>query len=757
MSQPSCAEVRVELSSERSFAALRMANKRNGEVRACGVVSTRVWAALCVVALLGLSACTGGGHPGTTTYTIGGTVSGLAGTGLVLADDGGDDLAVKANGAFTFATAVASGGAYAVTVVTQPTNPAQTCTVTTGIGTATANVTSVAVACAAAPTFTIGGTASGLAGTGLALEDNGGNNLAVTANGAFTFTTAIASGSAYNVTVGTEPSNPTQSCVVSNGSGTATANVTNVSVVCTTVTQTYTIGGSVSGLAGTGLVLQDNGGNNLAVTANGNFAFTTAINSGSAYKVTVLTQPSTPAQVCVVTSGSGTANANVTNVAVACTTTTYTIGGSVSGLAGSGLVLQDNGGNNLPVTANGSFAFTTAINRGAAYKVTVLTQPSSPAQTCVVTNGSGTATANVTNVAVACTTTTVTYTIGGMVSGLSGSGLVLQDNGGNNLPVTANGSFAFTTAINRGAAYKVTVLTQPSSPAQTCVVTNGSGTATANVTNVAVACTTTTVTYTIGGMVSGLSGSGLVLQDNGGNNLAVTANGTFTFTTAINSGAAYKVTVLTQPSSPAQTCAVTNGSGTATANVTNVAVACTTTPVTYTIGGTVSGLTGTGLVLQNNGGNNLSVSANGSFTFTTAVNSGGAYDVTVLTQPSSPAETCTVTNGSGTATANVTNADVACAAASSGTFTVGVKVAGLIPHTHVILRNNGGDDLTVSSNGPATFATAIDNNGAYAVTVETQPLEYRQAARPTAQLRRDGGAGKGDPGVLVERLRRSDD
>jgi len=46
---------------------------------------------------------------------------------------------------------------------------------------------------------------------------------------------------------------------------------------------------------------------------------------------------------------------------------------------------------------------------------------------------------------------------------------------------------------------------------------------------------------------------------------------------------------------------------------------------TYTIGGTVSGLVGTGLVLQNYGGNNLAISTNGSFTFTQGVNSGGPY------------------------------------------------------------------------------------------------------------------------------------
>ncbi len=255
-------------------------------------------------------------------------------------------------------------------------------------------------------------------------------------------------------------------------------------------------------------------------------------------------------------------------------------------------------------------------------------------------------------------TQTTTYTIGGTVSGLSGSGLVLEDNGGNNTTITANGSFTFSTAIASGGAYSVTVLTQPSNPAQTCSVANGSGTASSNVTNVQVSCGAPT--YTIGGTVSGLSGSGLVLQDNGGNNLTITANGSFTFSTAIASGGAYDVTVLTQPSSPAQLCSVTDGSGTVTANVTSVQVTCTALP-TYTIGGTVTGLSGTGLVLQDNGDDNLSVTANGDFAFSTALASGSPYNVTVLTQPSSPAQNCTVADGSGTATADVTSVDVTCA------------------------------------------------------------------------------------------------
>ena len=173
--------------------------------------------------------------------------------------------------------------------------------------------------------------------------------------------------------------------------------------------------------------------------------------------------------------------------------------------------------------------------------------------------------------------------------------------------------------------------------------------------------------YTIGGSVTGLSGTGLVLQDNGGDNLSVSASGSFTFATKLNSGATYSVTVMTQPTG--QTCTVSSGTGTASANITSVAVACTTSTPNVTIGGTVTGLTGTGLVLQDNGGDNLTVSQNGAFTFATALASGTAYAVTVLTQPSSPAQTCTVASGSGTtASTNVISVAVTC---TGGTASVG--------------------------------------------------------------------------------------
>jgi len=503
--------------------------------------------------------------------------------------------------------------------------------------------------------FTIGGTVSGLnSGASVTLLDNGGDSLKVTANGKFTFSTALATGAAYKVTVGTQPTGET--CTVTAGSGTVgTKDVTTVKVTC----KAYTIGGTVAGLStGNSVTLLDNGTDSIKVLANGKFTFPTTFASGTTYDVTVSTQPT--GETCTVTGGSGTiGTVNVTTVKVTCKA--YTIGGTVSGLSTSNSVtLLDNGTDSIKVLANGKFTFPTTFASGTTYDVTVGTQPTG--ETCTVTGGSGTiGTINVTTIKVTCKA----YTVGGTVSGLTtGNTVTLLDNGTDSIKVLANGKFTFPTTFASGATYDVTVGTQPTG--ETCTVTGGSGTVgTIDVTTIKVACKASTTTFSIGGKVSGLNSStSVILLDNGGDADKVSANGGFTFTTKLASGATYNVTVGTEPTG--ETCTVTNGSGTVgTANVTNVAVACTTA-ATFTIGGTVSGLkASTSVTLLDNGGDPDTVSTNGSFVFSTALATGTTYSVTVGTEPTG--ETCTVSNGSGTVgTADVTNVAVVCSSNSGG-------------------------------------------------------------------------------------------
>jgi 6-phosphogluconolactonase (cycloisomerase 2 family) len=84
-----------------------------------------------------------------------------------------------------------------------------------------------------APTYKIGGSVSGLMGSGLTLALNGSGNLSVSSNGQFTFPTGLAGNASYTVTVAAQPSGPSQLCTVASGTGSvAAADVTTVSVSC---------------------------------------------------------------------------------------------------------------------------------------------------------------------------------------------------------------------------------------------------------------------------------------------------------------------------------------------------------------------------------------------------------------------------------------------------------------------------------------------------------------------------------------------
>lgn len=84
----------------------------------------------------------------------------------------------------------------------------------------------------------------------------------------------------------------------------------------------FTISGSVNGLTAAGLVLHNNGGDALSVPPGAaNFAFPARVARGAAYAVSVSMQPgSNPqdAQDCAVAHGSGSADADVSNIVVTC-------------------------------------------------------------------------------------------------------------------------------------------------------------------------------------------------------------------------------------------------------------------------------------------------------------------------------------------------------------------------------------------------------------------------------------------------------
>ncbi|MCC5865050.1 MAG: hypothetical protein JJU31_08045 [Wenzhouxiangella sp.] len=447
--------------------------------------------------------------------------------------------------------------------------------------------------------FFVGGSVSGLAAGAELSLDNNGELLLITANGGFVFGNALAHDAAYAVTITQQPTSPSQTCMVSSGSGQIDADdVTDVLVEC--ATDSFTIGGSVAGLeTGNSVVLQLNGDSTVTVSANEPFSFTQALLDGSAYAVTVLENPSSPDQTCTVANGEGVlSGSNVDDVLVTCATDSFTIGGSLSNLlAGTTVVLQNNGADDLSLDGNGVFTFSQAVADGSAYAVTVLSQPSTPNQVCAVSNGSGViAGADVDDVLVSCEI--ATYPVAGTLSGLAdGASLSVQINGDETLALNSNGSFQFPTALADGSSYTVLVISQPTAAGQICSISNGSGIVSgAAVDNIQIICVADS--FLLGGFLSGLAaGNSLTLVESDGQSLILDANGAFVFPQLLADGSSYQVSVTQQPTSPAQVCSVVNGSGNiAGADVTNLSVEC---QADSTMPGTGPGGLGAGMAIIN--------------------------------------------------------------------------------------------------------------------------------------------------------------
>lgn len=685
---------------------------------------------------LSLIACSSGGvkSPDHASFVLSGTISGLtSGTSLVLSDAAGSTLTANKNGSFQFTNQVPFGSSYDVTVATQPVG--ESCTVSgTSSGTAIQSDISNLVVTCTPQQLTIGGTLSGLAtGTNVALQNNKGSPLKLSGNGSFVFNQTISYDGSYDVTVSTQPTGQICSPAYNTGSGSGVKeDVTDVQIVCST--QTYSISGTVSGLAaGASVTLYNNGTDTLTIKSNGNFTFSTPIAYGGSYQVIVATQPS--GQTCSVANSTGTGanvSADVTNVTIVCSTETFTVGGTVTGLVtGQSVTLLNNGSDADTINANGSFSFSTGIAYGGSYKVTISGQPTGQACTAASASGSD-VTSAVNDVTVTCTSNT--YTVAGSVSGLDSSTFVtLLDNGSDPITVSANGSFEFGAAVASGSNYNVSVARQPTGEA--CTVSNGSGAITASdVTDVSVSCAasntsgTSTNAYTVGGTVSGLPLDDTLVLSNSldGDSIAINESGSFAFPTVQTTGASYYTLVEAQPSGAY--CTVTGGSGTVgTSDVSSVAVNCTLTSgsaaAVYTIGGTVSGLPqGSSVVLSDSAnGDAVTLSANGNYSFPISEPSGFAYSIVVQSAPAG--ETCTISGGAGyVGIGPVTNILVSCSL-STDTWSVGGNVNwGSVTSGTFTISLGGSNYVEVSApNTSFSFPFPLATGSNYVASITIQP------------------------------------
>ncbi|KAB8053913.1 hypothetical protein GCN78_04890 [Janthinobacterium rivuli] len=164
--------------------------------------------------------------------------------------------------------------------------------------------------------------------------------------------------------------------------------------------------------------------------------------------------------------------------------------------------------------------------------------------------------------------------------------------------------------------------------------------------------------YEVGGTISGLNNEGLILA-NGGDPLPVPAGKTsFTFAKRIDYGTDYNITIQQQPAH--MTCGISGGSGSA-GHYLSISAAVSCSQNSYTVGGTISGLTVDGLALINGSTTTTVVKDAKTFTMAGSVAYGDTYGISVSVQPKGLQ--CVVQPGTGGGTmgeANVTTVQIAC-------------------------------------------------------------------------------------------------
>jgi len=160
---------------------------------------------------------------------------------------------------------------------------------------------------------------------------------------------------------------------------------------------------TIYGLTKPGLVLTSGSQEVTASAGVGAVTFPNLIEEDSTIDVKIKTQPT--AAKCDVDPKTVGLKANyytARQVVINCTTNSYFLGGTIAGLTGDGLVLNNGDQQVKPAAGATGFTFANKVADGANYGVTVLQQPAG--QVCTVANNVGTMpSGDVSNIAVTCT------------------------------------------------------------------------------------------------------------------------------------------------------------------------------------------------------------------------------------------------------------------------------------------------------------------------------------------------------------------
>lgn len=609
---------------------------------------------------------------------VSGTVSGLVGSGLQIANttsNGTQVIGVNST-SFAFPPQI-SNSTYSLAIASQPTNPWQTCSfqdpgsVSGTIGDSGHTVSILCVTQELPITLqTVGIGPVGTLAIGSELEVQLSPSLEIlkiTGDGSLSFQTPLLSGTSYSITI----LNPlgaiaTGFCSVGIPSGIVGGSTPIHFINCSgnpTVRGSVANPGGVSTVLGGGGILElshAGGGTPFATqTANItagtlNFQFPDPIPIGSEFLVQIIAHPAGPSQTCQI-SGTG---AN----------TPVVISGNVTDL-----VLDCNLPSPVVLTGSGTFnnavdvAFDPVSVAGATFQYTLGDGSGSHLDPSCISGNSTTNTVPITN------TQLNTIKILQCASGWLPSSVVTVGSYfvkvANPVPSTATGtsmdsgtSVSFSTATTGATWFCHSPAIDPGIPADPVCGASANTCSTGTLGNFShpgssdyavkvvgcrenfqssdvVSLSYPVNSYSVSGNVSGLvtpfQASSFVLQLNGADDTIVSDNGSFSFSIPVASGSAYTVSVLSYPQAPVHNCTLSNESGSMGGSaVTNVGVSCSVNMVNLV--GSVTGPTagnlnpGTSIELNTGSG---TVTLNPGESLSVAIGQGLPYDLSITSQP----------------------------------------------------------------------------------------------------------------------------
>lgn len=660
---------------------------RGGKDRFGGNVQKKlmgVAVALACLAMVAIAGCGGGGGPsagnaggggspsgGGNAYTVSGTLSGLSPGESVTLDADGNMLTLNANGAFAFSQSLPDITPYTVEVQTQP--PGEMCAVSNGVGNGGTNVTNVGVSCAPSSDtvlysfnldmFNVPSTADGIKPQARLLRDSSGNLYGVTLYGGTYNVEFLGDGALFKVSpTGTE-----------------------------TLLHSFA-GGTADGKYPAGPLVMDSAGNPYGTTngggANGDgtvFEFSATGTETLLYSFAGGTTDGVGPQAGLImdsagnfygTTAGGGANGDGTVFKLTASgteTVLYSFTGGSDGATPIAALIMDSAGNLYGTTQKGG-----ASGNGTVFKISAAGRES------------------------------VLYAFGSGSDGQYPDASLVRDNAGSLYGTTPHGG-----VFGDGTVFKLTA-----GGAESVLYNFTGGTADGR--------------FPDGGLVMDDAGNlyGTTAADGAygsGTAFEVTASGTEVIVHSFGRGTDGQGPIaglILDDAGNLYGTTQEGGGNAGNGTVFEISAAAVTAAYStvgsagYVVGGTISGLVSGAVVnLLNDGTESLTLQSNGGFQFPTRLASGSAYDVTIASYTAGAP--CTLSNATGTiVSSNVIDIVVSCA---TPTFTVGGTVSGLTAGESVTLLDNGGDALTINSNGPFTFATKVAQSNHYDVTVQPPP------------------------------------